>query len=308
MDFEILAQQFYEESQFINGYTQATIRRYKYVLSSYQRYSGIRNINEITVDNVRALFLYGRTQKHWQVNTFLVFHKSLKVFFNWLVKRSLLASNPVVEIELPKLEKRLLRGLPKNEAIRLLEVVLNYPYENEFQRYRNHAIFSTYVFAGLRLHELLNLRVTDVDLENRTIFVNQGKGSKDRMVPISFPLAQSLKRYAAERKKAGKTCPELFASTYKNMSFTQVGLRRLVIQIRKASGIKFSIHTLRHTFATLMLEGGCDIYVLSQLLGHSNIVITTLYLSASAGLMQTHMAKHPLNNANTTKSSYNVVL
>ena len=75
----------------------------------------------------------------------------------------------------------LLASLTKQDALKLLEVVYNYPYDYKYLRYRNHAIFSTFIFAGLRKKELLNLRFTDVDMENLTIFVNQGKGSKDRI-------------------------------------------------------------------------------------------------------------------------------
>ena len=175
------------------------------------------------------------------------------------------------DIELPKLEKRLPAKLTKQDALRLLEIVYNYPYDYPFLRYRNHAIFSTFVFAGLRKQELLNLKLTDVDLENLTIFVNQGKGGKDRIVPMSYTLAQTLKRYIEERKRLKKTCPEFFASLNRNSGFTNSGLKRLAEKMVETSKIKFTIHKLRHTFATLMLEGGCDIYSLSKMLGHSDL-------------------------------------
>ncbi len=73
------------------------------------------------------------------------------------------------------------------------------------------------------------------------------------------------------------------------------GLKKLVWQVRESSGIYFSVHKLRHTFATLMLEGGCDIYSLSKMMGHSDIKTTTIYLSASAEHLRSQMTKHPLN-------------
>lgn len=136
---------------------------------------------------------------------------------------------------------------------------------------------------------------TDVDVENLTIFVSQGKGSKDRIIPMSFTLAQSLRKYLEERKRMNKTCAEFFCSLTYNRGFTSHGLKRLVIQLRKASGVKFSVHKLRHTFATLMLEGGCDIYSLSKMMGHSDIKTTTIYLTASAEHLRSQMTKHPLN-------------
>lgn len=177
----------------------------------------------------------------------------------------------------------------------MLEIAYNYPYDYRFLRYRNHALFATFIYAGLRKSELLNLGLADVDLENRTIFVRLGKGNKDRIIPICTPLAQSLKRYSDERRRLNKTCPEFFASLNRDVGFTDSGLKRLAQKLRRASGLQFSIHKLRHTFATLMLEGGCDIYSLSRMLGHSDIKTTTIYLAASAEHLREQMTKHPLN-------------
>jgi site-specific recombinase XerD len=207
-----------------------------------------------------------------------------------------LASNPIEGMEKPKLEKRLPPKLTKQHSIKLLETVYNYPYDSPYLRYRNHAIFSTFVFAGLRKQELLKLKFTDVDIENLSIFVRQGKGSKDRIIPMSYTLAQSLKRYVEQRRKLNRTCPEFFTSLNRNVGFTDAGLKRVVIQLRRASGIVFTVHKLRHTFATLMLEGGCDIYSLSKMMGHSDIKTTTIYLYASAELLRSQMTKHPLND------------
>ena len=149
----------------------------------------------------------------------------------------------------------------------------------------------------MRKAELLNLRYTDVDLENRTVFVHHGKGGKDRIIPISFTLVQILERYLTERKRLKKTCPEFFTSLNRNQGFTGSGLKRMLNRIKKASGIHFGTHKLRHTFATLMLEGGCDIYSLSKMMGHSDIKTTTIYLSASAEHLRSQVMKHPLNHS-----------
>ena len=127
-----------------------------------------------------------------------------------------------------------------------------------------------------------------------SIFIRQGKGSKDRVVPINYSLAEILIRYLEERKRLNKTCPEFFTSYTLNIGFTQSGLKRLLERIIKASGIKFNIHKLRHTFATLMLEGGCDIYSLAKMMGHSDIKTTTIYLAANIEHLREQVAKHPL--------------
>ena len=199
-------------------------------------------------------------------------------------------------LETPKVEKRLPPKLTKQDALKLLEVVYNYPYDFKYLRYRNHAIFSTFLFAGLRKHELLNLKYTDVDIENLTFFVRQGKGAKDRVVPMSYTLAQTLKKYLDERRRLKKTCPEFFTSLNRDMGLTNMGIRNLVVKIKATSKINFTIHKLRHTFATLMLEGGCDIFSLSKMMGHSDIKTTTIYLAASAEHLRGQMNKHPLND------------
>lgn len=296
MDITILAQQFFEHCLYFKGYSQDTIRKYRYVINSYTKFSQVQEISAVTNANVRALFFYGRTERKWSVNTFLSFYKSLKVFFRWCVNNGYLDHNPIEGIEVPKLERKLPIKLTKQEAMRLIEVVYNYPYEYHFLRYRNHAIFSAFVFAGLRKNELLKLKLADVDLDNLTLFVRQGKGHKDRIIPMTYTLAQSLTRYLKERKRLNKTCPEFFTSLNRNCGFTQNGLHWLVKNIRSSSGIRFSIHKLRHTFATLMLEGGCDIYSLSRMMGHSDINTTTIYLSASAEHLRQQISKHPMNN------------
>jgi site-specific recombinase XerD len=174
-------------------------------------------------------------------------------------------------------------------------VVYNYPYTYTYQRYRNHAVFATFIFTGLRRKELLSLRFADVDLENKSIFVNQGKGGKDRVIPICSTLNGVLVRYLEERRRLKKTCPEFFTSLNRDGGFTNEGLKRVVDLFNKRSGIKFNVHRLRHTFATLMLEGGCDIFSLSKMMGHSDIKTTTIYLAASAEHLRGQMMKHPMN-------------
>lgn len=296
MDIHILAQKFYDYSKYMRGYSPATIKRYRHVIQFYVKYAGITAIGEVTPQNVRDLFFHGRAQRNWSAHTSMAFYKSLIVFFRWCIQEGHLQENPVADIEIPKPEKKLPPKLTRQDTLRLLEVVYNYPYPYKFLRYRNHAIFSTFVFAGLRKKELLNLQYADVDLENLTIFVRQGKGSKDRIIPMSYTLAQTLKRYLDERKRLNKTCPEFFTSLNRNNGVSETAIKRLAELMRHVSGISFTLHKLRHTFATLMLEGGCDIYSLSRMMGHSDIKTTTIYLAASAEHLRGQMMKHPLND------------
>lgn len=296
MDIQNLARRFYDYSNYIKGYSESTIKRYRHVINYYCKIAKIEEIEEVSFENVRALFYHGRTERKWSTNTYICFHKSLVVFFRWCMQEGYISSNPVEKIEIPKLEKRLPAKLTKQEATRILEVVQNYPFINDFLRHRNYAIFYTFIMAGLRKSELLKLKCVDVEIDNLSLFIRQGKGKKDRIVPINYQLAEVLKKYVKERKKMNKTCPEFFTSLYKNMGLQGNGLKLITKQMVEASGIKFTIHRLRHTFATLMLEGGCDIYSLSKMMGHSDIKTTTIYLAASAEHLRGEIVKHPLNN------------
>lgn len=295
MDITTLCEQFCDYSAFIRGYTPDTVKRYRTTVHLLRARTGIRELEECTEERIREFFYRGRVERHWAANSFVTFHKSLAVFFRWCVERGFLASNPTDRIEVPKVTRSLPPRLTKQDALRLLEVVLNYPWPYRFLRYRNHAIFAMLLHAGLRKSELLHLHLTDVDLVNQSILVRQGKGRKDRVVPSSPALTAILGRYLEERSRLGKTCPEFFASLNRDMGLTPEGLKHLVVDAKRISRLEFHLHTLRHSFATLMLEGGCDIFSLSQMMGHSDIKTTTIYLAASAAHLRAQIVKHPLN-------------
>lgn len=295
MEIQQVAEEFYDYSLFIRGYSKLTIKSYKSAINFFCKSLNITLFEEITEENVRMFFVNGRVQRHWKPTTFMTYHKALIVFFRFSVNKGHMMKNFISDIETPKLPKALPKKISTENAQRLLEIVLNYPAKNNFIRYRHHAIFSILLYAGLRKGEVFRLQVNDVDIENLSIFIRSGKGNKDRIIPMSHTLAQSLRRYLIERNKLGKTCPEFFCSFVKNQGYTDSGLKRFVRKIKKASKIDFTIHRLRHTFATLMIEGGCDMYSLSKMMGHSDITTTTIYLSTTAEHLRGQMLKHPLN-------------
>lgn len=296
MSIAILLEDFCEHSIHFRGVSQQTAKRYREHIIYFYQYSEINQANQINRKTALQFFLYGRRDRNWKPRTFRTYYMSLLVFFRWCVKEGYLEENPIEGMELPQIERSLPKGLNQQKAMQLLEVVYNMPYEKIFQKYRNHAIFSMFLFAGLRKSELLNLNYGDVDIQHLTIFIRRGKGAKDRIVPMSQTLADILKAYVKQRKEEKTLCLKFFVSSKHNTAFTVHGLKHLTLKIKKVSGIKFTIHQLRHTFATFMIEGGCDIYSLSKMLGHSDIKTTTIYLSASAEHLRTQMTKHPLNS------------
>ncbi len=151
-----------------------------------------------------------------------------------------------------------------------------FPLWHKFERTRGAAILATFIFTGIRKEELRNLKLHEVDIPSRTLFVKSGKGDKGR---------QRLK----------KACPYFFTAMREDRMMGDLVIKRLIIKLREKSKIYFYAHLLRHTFATLMLEGGCDLFSLSKMLGHSDIKTTTIYLSATTAHLQLQVEKHPLN-------------
>jgi len=295
MNIQLAAKEFYDYSNYFRGYSKDTIRRYTHAINYYVKFAQIENLQQATDISIKQMFLDGRMQRAWKPATFHSYQKSLAVFFSWCKERGYMISNPTDGLQSPKLARRLPRNLSQQDAMKLLEAVYNYPYTNIFIQSRNQAIISMLIFAGLRKRELMNLKYSDVDFNQMTIFVSLGKGAKDRLIPISHALAKSLDHYITERKRNGITCAQFFASSQRNRGISEMTIRRLVEIMRTTTKISFTLHQLRHTFATLMIEGGCDIYSLSRMMGHEDIRTTTIYLSATANHLQSQMMKHPLN-------------
>ena len=297
MDIKSLSEKFYDYSVSIRGYKKDTILRYKNAINVYCKFANINDISQVSEENVRALFYYGRTERNWTPNTFHCYHKSLLVFFRWCIEQGFMTQqNPILAIEKPRIENRLPKKLTKQDTLKLLEIVDNFPWQSKFLRYRNYAMFATLIFCGLRKQELLRLKYSDVDIENLSVFVKLGKGNKDRIIPMSKKLGEILSKYLEERNKLKKTCSEFFVSLNKNVGLGDMGIKNLTTKIRQISGIDFTLHKLRHSYACLMISGGCDIYSLSRMMGHSSISTTQIYLHSSLDELRIQIAKHPLND------------
>lgn len=286
---------FCEEARLIKNYTPSTIRWYQNTLGAYLKHQSVTELDRVTTDSLRAFLYYGRLERQWSADTFLNNYKGIKSFLKWCTKRGYLSTNPIELIERPKLEKKLPKRISKQDAIKLLDYSFHQQNFYRFQRFRDRAVFAVMIYAGLRSKEVLGLKMNDVDLENNMISVNNGKGGKDRVVPICSNLKNILTEFKKDRERLKKQDIQFFCRLRGQGPFTVNGLKKVVERLRERSKVNFSPHKLRHTFATMMLEGGCDIFTLSKMLGHSDIKTTTIYLSASMLHMQEQIMKHPLN-------------
>ena len=221
--------------------------------------------------------------------------KALTGWFRWLTRQNLILHNPASELELPRPELRLPKhGLTVEELARLFAV----PDLADPLGLRNRAMLEVFYATGLRRAEVARLEVTDVSRERGTVSVRQGKGGKDRVVPLGARAAAWVTRY--EREARPRLCvdertPTLFLSSY-GEAFDLDVLSGMVADWIKAAGIAKggSCHLLRHTCATHMLEGGADIRYIQQLLGHSSLETTAIYTQVSIRqLIEVHARCHP---------------
>jgi integrase/recombinase XerD len=232
---------------------------------------------------------------------------AIRAWFKWLAKENHLLYNPASELELPKLEKRLPRAvLSEREA----ESVLNQTNLDDPMGLRDRAILEVLYSTGIRRQELINLLVQDLDRERGTLFVRQGKGRVDRMIPIGERAVQWVDKYLEATRPelaCGRDEGRLFLNHYGQAIGTN-GLTRLVRNyIDKAHiGKRGSCHLFRHTLATLMLENGADIRFIQAMLGHVKLDTTQIYTQVSIKkLKEVHTLTHPARVKRTKKVDWN---
>jgi len=295
MTIEQLLARYLQYCEVIRNYSPYTIRAYETSWALFFRENDVTYPDELTSELMEAWFFKGRLERKWSSTTFRSYLKYFNMVFKWMVKEGVLQENPVENLEKPKMEKRIPRTLTHAEAILVLDSAFHMKYAYTFERYRNRAVVGVMLLAGLRRKEVINLKVQDVDLKHKTIFINQGKGGKDRLVPINSRLSNILTEYLKDRRRLKKECIYLFTAIQKDNPIGPRCINNMMCRLRKKTKLSFSAHTLRHAFARLMLEGGVDIYTLSKIMGHSKITTTTIYLTCSTVQMGKAAEMHSLN-------------
>jgi len=220
---------------------------------------------------------------------------AVKALCQWLARQRLVLYNPAAELELPRLGQRLPRAvLSAAEA----ETLLNTPDVATPLGVRDRAILETFYSTGVRRSELIRLSIYAVDLERGTVLVREGKGKKDRFVPVGERAVAWTRRYLEEVRPSLAVAPDdgtLFLTRY-GRPFTPNGMSTLIKRLvaRAGLGKDGSCHMLRHTMATVMLEGGADVRYIQQMLGHASLRTTQVYTHvAIRALKAVHEATHP---------------
>ena len=219
----------------------------------------------------------------------------IRGFFRWLAKENHILSNPASELELPKRERRLPAATLTAEET---EAVLAVPDLTDPIGLRDRAILEVFYATAIRRTELTKIGLYDVDYARQVIMVRQGKGKKDRVVPLGERARAWLEAYRDQARPqlvAGRDPGLLFLSTTGTAMKPKKLTARMSDYVRRSGvGKPGACHILRHTAATLMLEGGADIRFIQVMLGHASLVTTQIYAKVAIGkLAEIHAATHP---------------
>ena len=240
-----------------------------------------QSIHLITTNHIRNFLHQRKYEKMWTNKTFRNKRQYLKTFFDYCIRENYIQINPVTKIEKPKLEKRLPRCLNKKQTTQLLMQVDTYSWHYQTAFLRNQTIIRFFLFTGVRLNELLKLKTRNLNFEESEILIEQGKGRKDRIIPIHPELSPYLKAYAKAQKHRKIHSEFFFTSIRSNKGLTEKNLYAIVKKLRIACGFYFSPHMLRHTFGKLSIEANLNPFKLKEIMGHSNISTTQIYISVS---------------------------
>lgn len=230
---------------------------------------------------VKSFLYWGKEELGWQARTFRNHRQYLKSFFEFCVKRRYIAKNPVDGIERPKPPRTLPRALTREEIQTVLNHTRWYPWRYQFESVRNETMLYFFVFTGLRLQELINLQIADVNLSSEEILVRLGKGQKDRLIPIHPRLMPVIRNYLSERQRIGNRSAYFFTGVQSELTLSGKDIRTVCRKVSQDCGIYFRPHRLRHTFGRLCVEAELDIFTIKEIMGHSDISVTQTYLSIS---------------------------
>lgn len=260
----------------LKGFSQLTIKNYVFFVEKFFNFSG-KKIDELSEDDARSYLasLFDSKSK----STISLAASSIKSFFSVLGKK-------ISRISLPKKDKSLPIVLNKEEVKKLLE---------NAETRKSKLMMSLLYSSGLRVSELVNLKKEDLNLDDKIGWVRKGKGGKDRIFTISESLCLELKKYCEKH-------PESIFLFSKGKPLTTRNIQKIIQKTAKKAGInkKVTPHTLRHCYATHLLESGTDIRLIQELLGHSSLNTTQLYTHLSHE--QLKGIKNPLDSLNEKTS------
>ena len=268
-------------------YSENTIKAYNNDLKKFKNFINKKNINQIDDGTIKAYLKYLNKENN---DSKTISHNisTLRSFYKFLLIEKKVLKNPMEYIELPKTKK----SLPKTLSIEEIDKLLDINLTDDFS-FRNKAMLELMYSSGLRVSELVNVKIHDIDISNCIIRI-MGKGSKERIVPLGDYAIKYIGLYLKEHREKliKKELNDYLFLNNHGKKMTRQGFFKILKTLAKEKNIKteFSPHTLRHSFATHLLNGGADLRSIQEMLGHSDISTTQIY---------THVSKEKL------KENYN---
>ena len=258
-------------------YTQATTNSYRTQLEKFYKIIN-KKVVDITKNDLKDYIKYLNDENLKEKS---ISHNIsvLRSYFKFLIIEKKINENPSLFIELPKIPKTLPNVLTTQEVDKLLDIKITDKYSS-----RNKAMLELLYSSGLRVSELINLKLNDISFEEALVRV-YGKGNKERIIPIGDIAIKYTKQYVEEYrvKLIKKIQTEYLFLSSRGTKMSRQAFFKIIKQLANEKNIKkdFSPHTLRHSFATHMLNGGADLRSVQELLGHSNISTTQIYTHIS---------------------------
>ncbi len=270
-------------AQFLNylktekNFSNHTCRAYEIDLGQFLEYlldrKNKKDISQLKREDIRDFIGY-LLKYGYEKSSVARKLSSLKSFYKFMVRKKIVTCNPVRAVKTPKITKRLPGFLTQYQTQKILDII-----GNDEQSLRNRAIIEVLYGAGLRVSELVGLNISDIDFHNEVILV-KGKGSKERIIPLGGYAQKAVKEYLNVRKD--KSNPAVFLNLYGKRLTTrsvQTIVKRAISKVADASHT--NPHSLRHSFATHLLERGADLRAVQELLGHSSLSATQIYTHLS---------------------------
>jgi integrase/recombinase XerD len=255
------------------GYSNNTLLSYQNDLDIFKEYFKNRRTNDISKQDI--LNYIEHLKKKDTDKTVSHNISTLRSFYKYLKLTNPSANDPIIKLEMPKVTKSLPTVMSIEEVDKLLDIDVHDAYTA-----RNKAMLETMYATGLRVSELINLKFADVNFDSDTV-TTMGKGSKERVIPLGDYAVDAIKEYLNGYRSTllkNRENDYLFLNNH-GQKMSRVGFFKIVKKLADEDNIqtKISPHTLRHSFATHMLNAGADLRSIQQLLGHSDISTTQIY-------------------------------
>ena len=296
MSFDEAIIEFLNYCSIDKGLSDNTNISYKTDLELYLGFlkeKGINSLEGIKSSDIESYMMFLQEDSNDTVTTVARKLTSIKNFHSFLEKEGIVSKNVSVGIKRPKLRKTVVRSLSVSDVDKLLDIKLNTPFD-----YRNKAMLELIYGTGLRVSELVNLTLNNIDFTNCIIRI-VGKGNKERIIPLGEYSMYYLNLYMERRNSLLKKniCDALFLNNH-GKKITRQGFFKILKGLLKEKGLDIdaSPHTLRHSFATHLLNSGADLRSIQEMLGHSDISTTRIYTHVGdSKIRNDYKEYHPRN-------------